>query len=48
MSIGTNSIRTCDDMKILFLENYKYYYIHHEIREEVFKMTQKEERKPWT
>ena len=26
MTLGTNSIRTCDNMKILFLEKYKNHY----------------------
>jgi len=43
MTLGTNSIRTWDDMKILFLEKYKYYCIHHNLRNEVFKMNQKED-----
>jgi len=29
-------------MKIIFLEKYKLIYIHHDLREEVFKMTQNE------
>ena len=41
MTLGTNSIRTWDDMQRLFLEKYKDYYIHYGLRNEVFKMNQK-------
>ena len=43
MTLGTNSIRTWDDMKIVFLEKYKDYCIHHDLRNQVFKMNQKED-----
>jgi hypothetical protein len=43
MTLGTNSIRTWDDMKRVFLEKYKDYCIHHDLRNEVFKMNQKED-----
>ena len=41
MSLGTNSIRSWEDMKILLLEKYKDYCIHHDVRDEIFKMTKK-------
>jgi hypothetical protein len=43
MTLGTNSIRTWDDMKRVFLEKYKDYCMHHDLRNEVFKMNQKED-----
>ena len=43
MTLGTNFIRTWDDMKIVFLEKYKYYCIHHDLRNELFKMNQNED-----
>ena len=43
MTLGTSYIRTWDDMKRVFLEKYKDYCIHHDIRNEVFKMNQKED-----
>lgn len=43
MGLGTKAIRTWDDKKRIFLEKYKYYCIHHDLKEEVFKMTQKED-----
>lgn len=43
MTLGTNSIRTCDDMKIVFLEKYKNNYKHHDLRNEVFNMNKKED-----
>lgn len=42
MGLGANFIRTWYDMKKVFLEKYKDYCIHRDLREEVFKMTQKE------
>ena len=38
MSLGTNSIRSWNDMQNLFLEKYKDHYL----KEEIFRMTQKE------
>ena len=43
MSLGINSIRTWDDMKRVFLEKYKDYCIQHDLRNEFFKMNQKED-----
>lgn len=43
MTLGINSIRTWDDMKRVFLEKYKNHYKHHDVRNEVFKMNQKED-----
>lgn len=43
MTLGTNSIRTWDDMKRVFVEKYKNHYKHHDLRNEVFKMNQKED-----
>ena len=42
MSLGTNSIKTWDDMKRVFLEKYKYYCIHCDLRDEVPNMNKKE------
>ena len=42
MTLRTNSIWTWDDMKRVFLEKYKNHYKHHNLRNEVFKMNQKE------
>lgn len=42
MSIGTNSIRSWDNMRRLFLEKYKKYCKRHDLREEILKMTQEE------
>ena len=43
MTLATNYIRTWDDMKRVFLEKYKDYCVHHELRNEVFNMNQKED-----
>lgn len=43
MTLGTNSIRTWDDMKRVFLEKYKNHYKHHDLRNEVFKMNKKDD-----
>ena len=43
MTLGTNSIRTWDGMKRVFLDKYKDYCIHHDLRNEVVKMNQKED-----
>jgi len=43
MTLGTNSIRICDDMKKVFLEKYKDYCINHDLRNQVFKMNEKED-----
>ena len=43
MNLGTNSIRTWDDMKRVFLETYQYYCIHHDLLNELFKINQKED-----
>ncbi len=37
MSLGTNSIRSWNDMKIIFLEK----YIDHDLKEEIFRMNQR-------
>ena len=41
MSLGTNSIRSWNDMKKIFLEKYK----DHDIKEEIFRMDQKEDER---
>lgn len=41
MGLGINSIRTWEQMKTSFLEKYKDYYMPHNIKDGVFKMTQK-------
>jgi len=43
ISLGTNSIRTWDDMKRVFLEKYKDHFIDHDLRNEVFKTNQKQD-----
>lgn len=43
MGLGTNSKRSWDGMRILILEKYKYYCMHHDLKDEIFKMTQKED-----
>ena len=43
MTLGTNSIKTWDDMKKVFLEKYKNHYKHHDLRNEVFKMNKKDD-----
>jgi len=39
MSLGTNSIRSWNDMKKIFIEKYK----DHDLKEEIFRMNQKED-----
>ena len=39
MSLGTNPIRSWNDMKNIFIEKYKY----HDLKEEIFRMNQKED-----
>ena len=39
MSLGTNSIRSWNDMQKLFLEKYKA----HDLKEEIFRMNQRED-----
>ena len=39
MSLGTNSIRSWNDMQKIFLEKYK----DHDIKEEIFRMNQRED-----
>jgi len=39
---GANSIISCDEMRILFLENHKDYCINHDLKYEIFKLYQKE------
>ena len=43
MGLGGNSIRTWDEMKQRFLKKYQDYCKVRDIREEIFRMTQKEE-----
>jgi hypothetical protein len=43
MGLGTNAIKTWDEMRKTFLVKYHDYYINRGMREEMFKMTQKEE-----
>ena len=38
-SLGTNSIRSWNDMKNIFLEKYK----DHDLKEEIFRMNQRED-----
>jgi hypothetical protein len=44
MGLGGNSINTWDEMKQKFLKKYQDYCKVRDIREEIFKMSQKEER----
>ena len=39
MSLGTNSIRSWNDMQKIFLEKYK----DHDLKEEIFRMNQRED-----
>jgi len=39
MSLGTNSIRSCNDVQKVFLEKYK----DHDLKEEIFSMNQRED-----
>ena len=43
MTLGTNYIRTWDDIKRVFLEKCKYYCIIHDLINQVFKLNQKED-----
>ena len=43
MNLGRNAIRTWDDMKRVLLEKYKFYCIHHVLRNQIFKMNQEED-----
>jgi hypothetical protein len=43
MGLGTNAIKTWDEMRKTFLEKYNDYCTNRGMREEMFKMTQKEE-----
>ena len=43
MGLGTHTIRTWEEMKDAFLEKYKYYCMPHNLKDEVFKMMQKED-----
>lgn len=43
MGLGTHTIRTWEEMKNVFLEKYKDYYMPHNLKDEVFKMMQKED-----
>jgi len=43
MNIGKISIRRWDVMKSVFFEKYKDYWIDHDLRKEVFKISQKED-----
>jgi len=40
MSLGTNSIRSWNDMQKIFIEKYKY----HDLKEEIFRMNQREDK----
>jgi len=39
MSLGTNSIRSWNDMQMIVLENYK----DHDLKEQIFRMNNKED-----
>lgn len=43
MGLGLHSIRTWEQMKTTFLEEYKDHCMPHNIKDEVFKMMQKED-----
>jgi hypothetical protein len=43
MGLGTNAIKTWDEMRKVFLEKYNDYYTNRGMREEMFKMSQKED-----
>jgi hypothetical protein len=43
MGLGTNAIKTWDEMRKTFLEKYNDHCTNRGMREEMFKMTQKEE-----
>jgi len=43
MNLGTNFIRTWDDMKSVFLEKIKNYFIHHDLTNQIFNMNQEED-----
>lgn len=43
MGLRTHNIRTWEEMKGEFVEKYKYYCMHHNIKDEVFNMMQKED-----
>ena len=43
MSLGTHSIRIWEQMKEVFLGKYRYYCMPSNLKDEVFKMTQKED-----
>ena len=43
MGLGVHSIRTWEEMKSAFLEKYKDYCMPHNLKDEVFKMMQKED-----
>ena len=42
MGLGAHFIRTWEEMKTTFLEKYKDYCMPHNIKDEIFKMMQKE------
>lgn len=43
MGLGTHTIRTWEEMKRVLLEKYMDYCMPHNLKDEVFKMTQKED-----
>ena len=43
MGLRAHSIRTWEEMKTAFLENYKDYCMPHNLKDEVLKMMQKED-----
>ena len=43
LGLGTHSIRTWEELKNGFLDKYKYYCMPHNLKDEVFKMMQKED-----
>lgn len=44
MGLGGNSIATWNDMRTTFLEKYQDYYKSWNVKEEIFKFTQKEDK----
>ena len=43
MGLGTHTIKTWDEMKNVFLEKYKDYCMPHNLKDEAFKIMQKED-----
>ena len=43
MGLGTHTIKTWEEIKNVFFENYRYHCMPHDLKYEVFKMMQKED-----